>query len=411
MEKKYDVIITGARCAGSSLAIYLAKAGFHVLLVDRSTFPSDTLSTHTFFNNTVALFREMGIMDKILSTKAIPVRDIKFQFEDTVIEGVIPEVHGEDSCYCIRRTYLDQILLEQAKSLRNVDVLEGFRVTEVIRDDDTVIGVKGVNNAYIEQKYFANIVIGADGRSSTIRRLAESDLKISVPSKVGIYYGYYSNLPHDHVPKFEVYKVKDHTAILFATNDDMYVVVGIFPLDNKELVANFKLNPERSLNHLLTNDFPNTTIGKRLRHAKLVEPIKGILGYDNYWYQGIGKGWALVGDAVSFKDPGMAQGIHDAIYGAKILSTILAKNKGTIPQWDQVAEQYQKEIEDEFMVRFHMGCEISKNERITEQQDTINKLISTDPVAIEKLLGIYNYANEPADLEKEIGRIMQSISE
>ena len=94
MNKTYDVIITGARCAGSTLAIYLAKAGFHVLLVDQSTFPRDTLSTHTFFNNTVALLREIGVMDKLLETKAPPVRDIKFQFEDTVIEGLIPEVDG-----------------------------------------------------------------------------------------------------------------------------------------------------------------------------------------------------------------------------------------------------------------------------------------------------------------------------
>lgn len=48
MNKTYDVIITGARCAGSTLAIYLAKAGFHVLLVDQANFPRDTLSTHTF---------------------------------------------------------------------------------------------------------------------------------------------------------------------------------------------------------------------------------------------------------------------------------------------------------------------------------------------------------------------------
>lgn len=162
MNKTYDVIITGARCAGSTLAIYLAKAGFHVLLVDRANFPRDTLSTHTFFNNTVALLREIGVMDKLLETKAPPVRDIKFQFEDTVIEGLMPEVYGEESCYCIRRTYLDHILLEQAKSQMNVTVLEGFRVTDVIRDDETVIGVKGLDGDNEKQEFLARLVVGAD---------------------------------------------------------------------------------------------------------------------------------------------------------------------------------------------------------------------------------------------------------
>jgi flavin-dependent dehydrogenase len=40
----------------------------------------------------------------------------------------------------------------------------------------------------------------------------------------------------------------------------------------------------------------------------------------NYLYQGMGKGWALVGDAICFKGPGMAQGIHNAIRGAQLLA-------------------------------------------------------------------------------------------
>ena len=42
----YDAIIIGARCAGSSTAMLLARRGLQVLLVDRATFPSDTISTH-----------------------------------------------------------------------------------------------------------------------------------------------------------------------------------------------------------------------------------------------------------------------------------------------------------------------------------------------------------------------------
>jgi hypothetical protein len=62
------------------------------------------------------------------------------------------------------------------------------------------------------------------------------------------------------------------------------------------------------------------------------------------------------------------------------------------------------------MVRFYMGCELSKNELITEQQDAVNKIISTHPSVIEKFLGIYNYANQLADFEKELKRVIESIS-
>ena len=44
--ERFDVIVVGARCAGSPTAMLLARKGYRVLVVDRATFPSDTMSTH-----------------------------------------------------------------------------------------------------------------------------------------------------------------------------------------------------------------------------------------------------------------------------------------------------------------------------------------------------------------------------
>jgi flavin-dependent dehydrogenase len=46
MRRAYQAIIVGARCAGSPMAMLLARKGYRVLMVDRANFPSDTLSTH-----------------------------------------------------------------------------------------------------------------------------------------------------------------------------------------------------------------------------------------------------------------------------------------------------------------------------------------------------------------------------
>ena len=43
---RYDAIVVGARCAGSPTAMLLARKGYKVLVVDRASFPSDTVSTH-----------------------------------------------------------------------------------------------------------------------------------------------------------------------------------------------------------------------------------------------------------------------------------------------------------------------------------------------------------------------------
>ena len=44
-----DVIVVGARCAGSPLAMLLSRKGYRVLLVDKARFPSDTVSTHVIW--------------------------------------------------------------------------------------------------------------------------------------------------------------------------------------------------------------------------------------------------------------------------------------------------------------------------------------------------------------------------
>jgi flavin-dependent dehydrogenase len=56
----YDVIIVGARCAGSPTAMRLARKGLKVLVVDRATFPSDTLSTHILWPHGAEILARWG---------------------------------------------------------------------------------------------------------------------------------------------------------------------------------------------------------------------------------------------------------------------------------------------------------------------------------------------------------------
>src|SRR6266487_4338667 len=63
----HDVIIVGARVAGSATALLLARAGLKVLVVDRATFPSDTLSTHQVQVPGVARLARWGVLDPIMA--------------------------------------------------------------------------------------------------------------------------------------------------------------------------------------------------------------------------------------------------------------------------------------------------------------------------------------------------------
>ena len=56
----YDVVVVGARCAGASLAMLLARRGHRVALVDRAEFPSDTISSHFLWPQGAALLELVG---------------------------------------------------------------------------------------------------------------------------------------------------------------------------------------------------------------------------------------------------------------------------------------------------------------------------------------------------------------
>jgi len=64
----YDAIIVGARCAGSTTAMHLARKGHKVLLVDRATFPSDTISTHMIWSPGLEYLKRWGLLDAVAAS-------------------------------------------------------------------------------------------------------------------------------------------------------------------------------------------------------------------------------------------------------------------------------------------------------------------------------------------------------
>src|SRR5690348_2161057 len=127
----YDAIIVGARVAGSSTALLLARKGYRVLLVDRATFPSDTLSTHQIQLSGGAALKRWGLLDKIIATDPGKADHVRFDMNEIVIEGQYPSLDGVDAVYGPRRYLLDTILLEAAAEA-GAEVRQEFRVQELL---------------------------------------------------------------------------------------------------------------------------------------------------------------------------------------------------------------------------------------------------------------------------------------
>ena len=127
MAQKYDAIVVGARCAGSPTAMLLARKGYRVLVVDRATFPSDTVSTHVVHPLGVAALARWGLLDRLAATGCPPIHTYSFDFGPFTLSGA-PGTGGTVA-YCPRRTVLDKLLVDAAVEA-GAEVREGFTVDD-----------------------------------------------------------------------------------------------------------------------------------------------------------------------------------------------------------------------------------------------------------------------------------------
>src|SRR5918995_7545658 len=129
---RYDAIVVGARCAGSPTAMLLARKDYRVLVVDRATFPSDTLSTHIVHPPGVASLRRWGLLDLVTATGCPPIHTYAFDFGPFTTSGA-PGTDETPAAYAPRRTVLDKLLVDAAAEA-GAEVREGFTVTEVLTE-------------------------------------------------------------------------------------------------------------------------------------------------------------------------------------------------------------------------------------------------------------------------------------
>jgi 2-polyprenyl-6-methoxyphenol hydroxylase-like FAD-dependent oxidoreductase len=197
----YDAIVVGARCGGSPTAMLLARKGYRVLVVDRATFPSDTLSTHFLHVSGVALLAEWGLLDTVRRSGCPALQEFVFDVGPLQLTGA-PEPAGDVAeMFCCRRTVLDKILVDEAGSA-GAEVRQGFTVESVVQRAGRVVGIVGRDAGGRKVTEHARIVIGADGRRSMVARAVAAGEYDTVAPLAGYFYSYWSGLD---APRVEFY--------------------------------------------------------------------------------------------------------------------------------------------------------------------------------------------------------------
>jgi 2-polyprenyl-6-methoxyphenol hydroxylase-like FAD-dependent oxidoreductase len=329
MDKTYDAIVVGARCAGAPTAMLLARKGYRVLLVDRASFPSDTLSTHMIHAPGVAVLNRWGLLDSVRASGVPPVREYSFDFGPFAISGSPRPVDGMVTGYAPRRTVLDTILVEAAAAA-GAEVRTQFNVDEVLFTDGVVTGIRGHSRTPMVEK--ARVVIGADGRNSSVARAVEPYQYNERPKLQRAYYTYWSDLPVDG---FQTFVRPNRGFAAVETNGGLTMLVVGWPYAEAQA---YRADVEG--NYLATLELA-PEFADRVRAAKREEQFFGgsITGY---FRKPFGPGWALVGDAAYNKDPITAQGISDAFHDAEQCVHALDAWLSGGSEYDAVMSAYQQ---------------------------------------------------------------------
>jgi flavin-dependent dehydrogenase len=374
----YDVVVVGARCAGASLATLLARRGHSVALVDRAAFPSDTISSHFLWPQGAARLASLGLLDRLKSQGCDPIPVLTFDFGSVVLTGRVPTVLGVSEAYCPRRTVLDSLLVDGAVEA-GVELFDRTSVRSVRWSEGHACGVD-IKPASGAASYLdARLVVGADGRHSSIAEQVGATAYTSAPPLTFVYYSYWSGVP----TQSPTYHMRPGQLILrWPTNGGLTCVYvagrhSEFAEFRRDVEGNFM----RSL-EVIPGLRDELALGRR------EERFRGAADLPNYYRTSFGDGWALAGDAGHHKDPTTGFGMSDAFASAELLATAAdAALVGGRP-WKQALGDYQRRRDDATANGFRLTLSAASLDPLARHLQDLYEAASAQPEAVTRIIGV-----------------------
>ena len=311
-EYETDVVVVGGRCAGLATAMLLARRGYRVTVVERATFPSDTLSTHAIARGGVVQLARWGLLDAVLDSGAPAIRQVVFgDGAGETVRSLKPSA-GVDHLVAPRRHVLDAILARAAVDA-GATLRTGTTATGVLRaDDGRIRGIRIRNASGAEIPLPARMVVGADGVRSRIAGMVGAAVRERHPADTATFYAYVGGLSWRG---FEYHYGQRLFAGVFPTHAGQACVWICCPAG---AAGGMHGTATGAFLELVGRASP--ALATRIRTGHFASRLRGAMRLPNHIRQAAGPGWALVGDAGYHRDPISGHGMTDAFRDAELLA-------------------------------------------------------------------------------------------
>ena len=165
LHKRYDLVIVGGGPAGATAALYANRLGLKAILVDKSIWPRDKICGDALSGKVMDMLKDLEILGEVKPLDGSTINRIVFGSPKNKIFEInlsksLNDQHIREG-YVIPRKTFDYFLFNKAKEA--VDVLEGFNVQDVLVNNQSVAGVKGINQNGEVEEIFSSVVLGCDG--------------------------------------------------------------------------------------------------------------------------------------------------------------------------------------------------------------------------------------------------------
>ena len=164
--------VAGGGPAGMMLGVLLARAGVHVVVLEKHADFLRDFRGDTVHPSTLEVMYELGVLDDFLARPHAELREVRGMIGDervTLADFSHLPVHAPFIAMMPQWDFLD-FLAEQGRRYPTFQLVMEAEVFELIERDARVVGVRAQTPGETLDIY-ANLVVGADGRSSTVRSL------------------------------------------------------------------------------------------------------------------------------------------------------------------------------------------------------------------------------------------------